>query len=84
MGYKMTRIRFFRDLDDAVRYCPASIDCDVVGIKVQAKRDCENPLAIWRDMVRVEIDLVEEGEVRMNHRSLTALRNYYDSLCGSC
>lgn len=35
---------------------------DTAAIECQARRDCENPMAILRDLVRTELDLIEEGE----------------------
>lgn len=80
----MSKITFYKTLDDAVKKCPSSVDCDVVGIKSQAKQDCENPLAIWRDLVRTELDLIAEGEVKVTDKQKKAIENYYANLVASC
>lgn len=64
--------------------CLADTACgDVVGIETQARRDCENPIAILRDLVRVELDIYDEGESDLGPQQARWARSYWDRLCGS-
>lgn len=64
--------------------CLIGTSCDdVVGIEGDSRRDCENPLALLRDLVRTELDLIEEGETDYGPQQKKWIRNYWLRLCAS-
>lgn len=64
--------------------CLVGSSCDdSVGIETEAKANAENPLHILRDLVRTEIDLIEEGEAEYNQPQQRIIRGYYARLCAS-
>jgi len=80
-------VRTYKTYAAAVKDMPTccAVD-DVSGIEAQAERDCESPIALLRDMVRTELDLIDEGEEAAgdyNARQRRSLYNYWLQLCGS-
>lgn len=80
-------MRTYRTLRSALMDMPSCLTSglcdDEVGIAAQAKRDAENPLAILRDLVKIEIDLIEEGEADYGPQQRRWIRNYHTRLCAS-
>lgn len=81
----MKRKKTYKTLAAAFRDMPACISTcdDPVGIEIEARRNRENPLAILRDLVRTELDLIEEGEIECSQVETKAVRDYWSRLCES-
>jgi hypothetical protein len=81
-------MRTYRKLTAAIADMPSCLvggNCDdAVAIEAQAKRDAENPLAILRDLVRTELDLIDEGEANYGPQQKRWIRNYWLRLIASC
>jgi len=79
-----TYVSFRQAIEDMPKCLVGSSCDDDTAIASQAARDAENPLHILRDLVRVELDLIEEGEAEYNMPQRRMIRSYYDRLEASC
>ena len=83
----MTKI--FKDFDQAYKAMPACLigACDdYVGITTEARRDNEDPMALLRNLVSTELDLIDEGEEAAENytkRQVASIRRYHAKLCES-
>ena len=59
-------MKTYKTLGAAIKGMPSCLSgsrCDdSLAIEMQGRRDAENPLAILRDLVRIELDLIHEGK----------------------
>ena len=81
-------MRTYKTLKAAVKDMPNCLrgsSCDdSLAIEIQGRRDAENPLAILRDLVRAELDLIDEGETDYGRSQKVWIRNYWERLLSSC
>ena len=80
-------MRTYKTLKAAIKDMPSCLTgshCgDALAIAMQARRDAENPLAILRDLVRTELDLIDEAEVDYGREQKKWIRNYWNRLITS-
>ena len=81
-------MKTYASLREAFAHLPicligSSVD-DESGIAAEAGRNAENPLAILRDLVQVELDLIAEGEVAYLKKDTRAIEVYHLSVRASC
>ena len=80
-------MKTYKTLKAAIRDMPNCLtgsSCgDAKAIAMQSHRDAENPLAILRDLVRTELDLIDEEKVNYGPEQKKWIWNYWNRLCAS-